>query len=41
MPSPFEEVKPRIVQELREQKTQQILQDRVKELEGLYKIERF
>ena len=40
-PSPFEEVKPRILQELREQKTQQVLQDRVKELEGLYKVERF
>ena len=40
-PSPFEEVKPRILQELREQKTQQILQDRAKELEGLYKVERF
>lgn len=39
--SPFEEVKPRIVQELKDQKTQQVLQDRAKELEGLYKVERF
>ena len=40
-PSPFEEVKPRILQELRDQKTQQVLQDKSKELEGLYKVERF
>ncbi|MBQ7215112.1 MAG: peptidylprolyl isomerase [Synergistaceae bacterium] len=39
--APFEEVKPRILQELRDQKTQQVLQDKSKELEGLYKVERF
>ena len=38
--APFEEVKPRILQELRDQKTQQVLQDKSKELEGLYKVER-
>ena len=36
-----EPVKPRILQELRDQKTQQVLQDKSKELEGLYKVERF
>ena len=40
-PAPFDQVKPRIMQELREQKTQQVLQDRVKVLEGIYKVERF
>ena len=39
--APFEEVKERILQELRDQKTQQVLQDKSKELEGLYKVERF
>lgn len=39
--APFEEVKPRILQELRDQKTQQVLQDRAKKLEVLYKVERF
>ena len=39
--APFEEVKPRILQELKDQKTQQVLQDKAKELEGLYKVERF
>ena len=39
--APFEEVKPRILQELKDQKTQQVLQDKSKELEGLYKVERF
>ncbi len=40
-PTPFEQVKPRILQELRDQKTQEILQERAKELEGKYKVERF
>ena len=40
-PTPFEQVKPRIVQELREQRTQDVLQARAKELEGKYKVERF
>ena len=38
---PFEQVKPQILQELREQKTQQVLTDKAKELEGVYKVERF
>lgn len=40
-PMAFEQVKPQIIQELREQKTQQVLQERSKELEGKYKVERF
>lgn len=40
-PMPFEQVKPRILQELKDHKTQEVLQDRVKELEGVYKVERF
>ncbi len=39
--APFEEVKDRIVQELREQKMQKAVEDRVKVLEGLYKVEKF
>ena len=38
---PFEQVKPRILQELKEHKTQDVLQERAKELEGVYKVERF
>ena len=38
---PFEQVKARIIQELREHKTQDVLQDRAKELEKVYKVERF
>ena len=38
---PFEQVKERLTQELREQKTQKILQDMAKELEEKYKVERF
>ena len=40
-PAPFEQVKPRILQELRDQKTQQVLLDKAKELEEVYKVERF
>lgn len=40
-PAPFEQVKQRIMQELRDQKTQEILQERAKELESIYKVERF
>ncbi|MBQ4432097.1 MAG: peptidylprolyl isomerase [Synergistaceae bacterium] len=40
-PMPFEQVKPRILQELKDQKTQDVLQDKAKELEGKYKVERF
>lgn len=41
LPMPFEQVKPRILQELKDQKTQDVLQDKAKELEGKYKVERF
>ena len=37
----FENVKTRIIQELKERKTQEILQNRSKELEEKYKVERF
>ena len=40
-PAPFEQVKQRIMQELRDQKTQELLQKRAKELESVYKVERF
>ena len=40
-PMPFEQVKARILQELKEHKTQDVLQERAKELEGVYKVERF
>ena len=39
--APFDEVKPRILQELKDQKIQQVVEDRVKVLEGMYKVERF
>lgn len=39
--APFEDVKTHIMQELREQKTQEFLQTKSKELEGKYKVERF
>ena len=39
--TPFEQVKPRIIQELREQKTQKLINDRSAELEKVYKVERF
>lgn len=39
--APFEQVKGRILQDLKEHKTQDVLQDRVKELEEVYKVERF
>ena len=38
---PFEQVKARIVQELREHKTQDVLQEKAKALEEVYKVERF
>ena len=38
---PFEQVKPQILQELREQKTQETLEAKSKELEEKYKVERF
>lgn len=38
---PFEQMKARILQELRERKTQEILQKKAKELEDKYKVERF
>lgn len=38
---PFEQVKANIEQELREKKTQEVLQERSKELEDKYKVERF
>ena len=38
---PFEQVKTQIMQNLREQKIQQVLQDRSKEIEKLHKVERF
>ncbi|MBQ6776156.1 MAG: peptidylprolyl isomerase [Synergistaceae bacterium] len=37
---PFEQVKAHIVEELREQKTQEALQEKSKELESKYKVER-
>ena len=37
----FENVKTRIIQELREKKTQEVLQNKSKELEEKYKVERF
>ncbi len=37
---PFEQVKSRLIQELQDQKTQKTLQDKAKELEGKYKVER-
>lgn len=40
-PSPFEQVKPQIVQELQNQKTQELLKDHAEELEKVYKVERF
>ena len=40
-PIPFEQVKARLTQELKDQKTQTLLQDKAKELEGKYKVERF
>ena len=40
-PIPFEQVKSRLVQELKDQKTQTTLQDRAKVLEGKYKVVRF
>ena len=39
--APFESVKDRILQDLREQKTQQLLQDKAAQLEKTYKVERF
>ena len=38
---PFEQVKARLLQELKDQKTQNALHDKAKELEGKYKVERF
>ena len=38
---PFEQVKAHIEQEVREKKTQEILQSRSKELEDKYTVERF
>lgn len=40
-PMPFEQVKAQIVQQLKEQKTQQVLLDKAAELEKVYKVERF
>ncbi len=37
---PFEQVKERLTQELKDQKTQTVLQDKAKELESKYKVER-
>ena len=39
--APFEQVKQRILQELKEQKTQEFLEKKSKELENKYKVERF
>ena len=39
-PVPFEQIKERLKQELREQKIQKVLQDKAKELESKYKVER-
>ncbi|MBQ9574015.1 MAG: peptidylprolyl isomerase [Synergistaceae bacterium] len=38
---PFEQVKERILQELKDQKTQKLLQDKAKVLEEKYNVERF
>ncbi|MBQ2615645.1 MAG: peptidyl-prolyl cis-trans isomerase, partial [Synergistaceae bacterium] len=40
-PMPFEQVKSRLLQELQEQKTQTVLQEKAKALEEKYKVERF
>ena len=40
-PIPFEQVKARLTQELKDQKTQKVLQDKAKVLEEKYKVERF
>ena len=40
-PIPFEQVKSKLMQELRDQKTQTTLQDKAKVLEEKYKVERF
>ena len=40
-PIPFEQVKAKLVQELKDQKTQKLLQDKAKVLEEKYKVERF
>ncbi|MBQ7561482.1 MAG: peptidylprolyl isomerase [Synergistaceae bacterium] len=40
-PAPFVQVKDRIMQELREKKTQELLKARSEELEKIYKVERF
>ncbi len=37
----FEDVKTQIIQELKERKTQEVLQNKAKELENKYKVERF
>ncbi len=37
---PFEQIKDRLIQELKDQKTQKVLQDKSKELEEKYKVER-
>ena len=37
---PFEQIKDRLIQELTDQKTQKVLQDKAKELEKKYKVER-
>ena len=37
---PFEQIKDRLIQELKDQKTQKVLQDKAKELEEKYKVER-
>lgn len=37
---PFEQIKDRLIQELKDQKTQKVIQDKAKELEGKYKVER-
>lgn len=39
--TPFEQVKPQVLQELQERKTQDILKNRSEELEKVYKVERF
>ena len=40
-PMPFEQVKSRLLQDLQEQKTQAVLQEKAKKLEEKYKVERF
>ena len=40
-PVSFEQVKPQILEELKNQKTQETLENRSKELEGIYPVERF